>query len=382
MPTSQTTRAEPPSPTSSNTDQLYPISTGKGRSADLPRMSKRLRRVLEEIAETIEVEVESGERGEEGGKALAFSGLQIEYKRRRISWTSPEGSGETRFPKSKMKAVVRSLLSNDAGRVLVGGLKYVSWHLSAEEVAERALENGVIAPVESPSPEGTEYRITQEGIREEWDAAFQLLDDAMEVRICLSEQGRALAAMLQAWKEAKKGGVPIEGALSNENLPGGYLRPSDRRDPGRLRSRGLYAETVGGEEYYGKPDLIVKGSPPELPEKHRSGEGRIRKTLANLEVREEQTGEARPVQYVERQCRSRPEEYIVLENGMRVDVQSALYLRQAFPNGIWTTGHYEAMHSRGFGDEGSEERVESEFVVVVDEDGTILAALPPYKSGQ
>jgi len=382
MQTEQRTREKAVPHKAGDANPLYPISRDKGRSADLPRMSKRLRQVLEEIAETIEVEAPAGAGGEEGQTALAFNGLEIQYERRRISWTSPEGSGEKRFPKSKVKGVVRSLLSNDAGRVVVGGLEYVSWHLSTEEVAERALKNGVITPVESASPEETGYQFTPEGIREEWNAAFQLLDDAMNVRICLSDQGRALTATLHAWKKAKKDGVPIGRALSNETLPDGYLRASDRRDPGRLQSRGLYAETVEGEAYHGKSDLIVKGSPPELPEKHRSGDDRIRKTLANLEVREEDRGEARPVQYVEKECRARPQEYIVLENGMRVDVQSALYVRQAFPDGTWTTAHYEAMHPTGFGAESDEKKVESEFVVVVDGNGRVLAALPPYKSSE
>lgn len=357
----------------------YPISVEEGRSADLPRMSKRLRRVLEEIAETIEVEVPLEEEGTD--TALTFDGLEIKYERRRITWSSPEGSGEKRLPKSKIKGVVRSLLSNAAGQVVVGGFKHVSWHLSAEEVADRAIANGVIIPAEEEEGEGGRYHITQEGIRDNWDAAFQLLDDALTVEIHLSETGRELTATLQAWNEAKQKGVPLSLALSNENLPESYLRPSERRDPGRLRSRGLYKETIGGEAFYGKSDLIVRGSPPELAEKHRSNTDRIKKTLANMEVRSAESGEARPVGYMEDESEYRSKEYVILKNGMHVDVQNALFVRKQFPGGTWTTAHYEATHSTGFGEEGDEKTVEGEFVVVLDEEGDILASLPPYQNG-
>lgn len=349
---------------------------------DLPRMSKRLRQVLEEIANTIEVEVPPGKEDEDGRKALSFDGLEIGYERKRITWSSPEGSGEKRLPKSKIKGVVRSLLSNDAGQVVIEGLEHVSWHLSAEEVANRAIENGVITPAEQESGEGRRYHITQEGIRENWDAVFQLLDDALTVKIHLSETGRELTATVQAWKEAKQEGVPLSRALSNENLPEGYLRPSERREPGRLRSRGLYKETIGGVPFYGKSDLIVKGSPPELAEKHRSDTDRISKTLANMEVRSAESEEARPVRYIEDETEYRSREYVVLKNGMRVDVQNALFVRKQFPDGTWTTAHYEAIQSTGFGEAADEKTVEAEYVTVVDEESNILASLPPSQNGR
>ena len=88
---------------------------------------------------------------------------------------------------------------------------------------------------------------------------------------------------------------------------------------------------------------------------------------------------ARPVKYVTArdETRRRTNRYIGLENGMLLPVRECLYLMQAFPDGIWTTGRLEMTIEKSFGGEPKE--VSETYAVVVGEQGSLLGAVPPYE---
>ena len=365
------------------------VSRSRGRSVEIPRMSKHLRSALETVAESM-WEARQEEEGSTEPPAIRVPRAITLEDAKTLKWTAGGSEESTRLNASEMRGALRSLLANGFGRVFVEGFESVSWNTSGRVVRKIAIEEGVGSPPEAevPRPSGAvasdsgPLRLEKKGIRDTWSSgAERLLSGADSAWITLNERGRALAGDLWAWHRAKKAGVPLQRARSNENLPSGYLSPKDRREPGRHRSRSLWADTVDGAEFYGKKTLFARGTPPEMEDAHREAGEKTIRAIQKIEV---SLGTlfgqgARPVKYITTrdETRRRTNRYIGLENGMLLPVRECLYLMQAFPDGIWTTGRLEMTIEKSFGGEPKE--VSETYAVVVDEQGSLLGAVPPYE---
>ena len=381
------TRRESPEKTEAGEKQV--VSRARGRSVEIPRMSKHLRSALEAVAGSM-WEARQGEEGSSEPPAIRVPRAIALEDGKTLKWTAGGSEESTRLNASEMRGALRSLLANGFGRVFVEGLGAVSWNTSARVARGIAIEEGVGSPPEAavPRPPGDvasdagPLRLEKKGIRDTWSSgAERLLSGAESAWITLNERGRALAGNLWAWHRAKKAGVPLGRARSNENLPAGYLSPKDRREPGRHRSRSLWADAVDGTEFYGKKTLFARGTPPEMEDDHREADEKTIQAIRDLEV---QPGTlfgqgARPTTYITARDETykRTNQYIALENGMLLPVRECLYLMDRFPDGVWTTGHLEMTIEPSFGGEPRE--VSETYAVVVDEQGALLGAVPPYE---
>jgi len=392
---------------------------------DLPRMSKHLRSLMRDIAASL-----TGD----GSTPLIDEGLRIEIDHDTIQWyggqgaenerpkgsrpkgfgnTEPKPTGTKRLAQSKMQAALRSLYSNEAGAVWIRGLDSVSWSMDGNEVAQRLREKGLIGPTgevrrgEEPRRENTEadgprgrgknevqvtedvnktaFRIERRGIQKEWARGIRrVIRGSRETEIRLSVAGKEMLRDIWAWEEAKAAGVPLTAAQSNEQLPEEYLSPSQLHDPGRHRTRSLYQEEVEGTRYFSNGSLIVRGIPPVMEEKHQPTD-RIGKSLEAIEVERGTLFAEKnlPTTYVEQRSSSGyspgPSRYIILANGMCVSVRSCLFVHKRFPNGIWTTALYDAVHEPPSWKSGAEaKRVRERYPVVVGPENEILALIPTF----
>jgi hypothetical protein len=372
--------------TETEAETRFRVDVERGRAVDLPRMSKHLRGLLESIGAAL-WERQFDAPGPEtllrvdAPLTVPEAALSIEKERSKLSifWADNEAGTEVdakeTYTKSELQGLLRSLLSNEAGSIRVWGFGGVSWNRSGEEVRQVAQENGIIEPARGKTDV---FKIRRDAIRSAWsDGAYPLLTGVDDATICLNARGRRLIADLQAWKRAKKVGVDLEQALCNENLPSSYLSPSQRRDPGRYRSRSLYKCEVEGAQYYGTKSLIARGTPPELEDKHQEASAPLQKGLRNAHVQAGTLfGRAAPKIYLEREDPTyrRIRQYIGLENGMLVTVREGLYLREAFPEGTWTTAFVEFTTNKTLGDDQTHRGT---YPVVVDEDESILGMVAP-----
>ena len=358
-------------------ENTFPVNREYGRSVSVPRMSRQLRFLLEEIAEYY---FENGQSSSEH-LCLPSEPLEIEDGST-VEWDN--GGGEMYFSSSKMQSVLGSLLSHGYGEVLINGLEDVRWRLSVEETRSILLEEKVIKPSNgSGKQKGSELQITKDGIRKRWtEGVREVVKKADSSRVMLTERGQKVAADLWAWRRAKEVGVSLSRARENETLPSRYLSKRERRNPGRFRTRGLYKEVVSGTTYSKKKGMIFQGDPPDLEDKHKDSDGKIGEFLSDVMIHPGTIfGQgAKPIKYISQRDSSmhRVNTYIEVEGGDLVNVQDALFLLKRYPNGEWVTGQYEATANEGFGDESKE--VSKRFIFVVDEEGDILASLAPYKN--
>lgn len=356
------------------------VGRAQGREVTLPRMSKHLRRLLEKVAQTLWKAQGAATKMDGACSTLSVPPMRLGVEKKRsglkISWSVGGARRSEKFNKSEFQSLLRSLQSNGAGSIRVKGFGQVSWQKSGAEVREIAREHNVI----SRAPGNGWFSLTKEAVRSRWDAGFRLLKETGETFIRLSEAGRRLLADIWAWERAKQKGVPLARARSNENLDSSYLSASERRDPGRYRSRSLYKEEVGGTSYYAKKDLIAKGTPPALEGEHTETDGRIADTLKGLEIEGRGTlfGRAAPSLYIEKEDETykRTKQWIGLENGMLVSSRPCLYLMETFPDATWTTAHYHDRVKR----RGSEDKeIYRTYPVLVGKSGELLASLAPSK---
>lgn len=344
-------------------------------------MSKHLRSLLETLAETLwaaQLGEEQAPPSEITTMAIPAVSLEVDDGRSRVAirWDAGGKSGRVAFTKSQLQGALRSLQANGAGKAEVRGLGAVSWRKSAEEVREVALDNDVICMGPGESGPAT---LTAAAVRSLWtDGGFPLLSGAEEATIHLSRKGQKLTGDLWAWRQAKAVGVPLARARSNEDLPSAYLSPSDRRSPGRLRRRSLYREAVDGTPYFAKKNLIARGEPPELADKHRETDGRIGPNLKNMTIqRGTLFGQARPTTYVESEDNAcKTQRLVALENGMLVPVRECLFLLEQFPEATWTTAHLHRTVEKGL---GGEKKISRTYPVVISNGGTIVGSVAPLK---